>query len=88
MALWERTDELDTSSPTIQRDAIELVRSSDKPIAEIARDLASTTPPWKPGQTGPHRLRRTRGLTTTERTQLARLEAEEAKLRMERERSK
>ncbi|MGH8904849.1 MAG: transposase [Egibacteraceae bacterium] len=69
-----------------KRDAIALVDSSGRPIAEIARDLGiydSTLGAWV-RQDRIDRGER-EGLTTTERTRLAQLEAENAKLRMERD---
>ena len=69
-----------------KRDAVELVRSTGRPIAEIARELGiydSTLGNW---------VRQDRidggeqeGLTTEERARLRQLEAENAKLRMERD---
>jgi len=69
-----------------KRDAVELVRSTGRPIAEIARELGiydSTLGNW---------VRQDRidggeqeGLTTEERAWLRQLEAENAKLRMERD---
>ena len=69
-----------------KRDAVELVPSTGRPIAEIARELGiydSTLGNW---------VRQDRidggeqeGLTTEERARLRQLEAENAKLRMERD---
>jgi transposase len=69
-----------------KRDAVDLVRTTGRPIAQIAHELGihdSTLGNW---------VRRDRidrgereGLTTDERARLARLEAENAKLRMERD---
>ncbi|MGH8903515.1 MAG: transposase [Egibacteraceae bacterium] len=69
-----------------KRDAIALANSNGRPIAEIARDLGiydSTLGNWV-RQDRIDRGER-EGLTTTERTRLAQLEAENAKLRMERD---
>jgi transposase len=69
-----------------KRDAVELVRSTGRPIAEIARELGiydSTLGNWV-RQDRIDRGER-EGLTTDERARLARLEAENAKLRMERD---
>jgi transposase len=69
-----------------KRDAVELVCSTGRPIAEIARELGiydSTLGNW---------VRRDRidrgeaeGLTTQEQARLRQLEAENARLRMERD---
>jgi transposase len=69
-----------------KRDAVDLVRTTGRPIAQIAQELGiydSTLGNW---------IRQDRidrgeqdGLTTDERARLARLEAENAKLRMERD---
>jgi transposase len=69
-----------------KRDAVDLVRTTGRPIAQIAHELGiydSTLGNW---------IRQDRidrgeqdGLTTDERARLARLEAENAKLRMERD---
>jgi transposase len=69
-----------------KRDAVELVRATGRPIAQIANELGiydSTLGNW---------VRRDRidrgeaeGLTTEERARLRQLEAENAKLRMERD---
>jgi transposase len=69
-----------------KRDAVELVRSTGRPIAEIARELGiydSTLGNW----VRQDRIDRgeAEGLTTEERARLRQLEAENAKLRMERE---
>jgi transposase len=69
-----------------KRDAVELVRTTGRPIAEIARELGiydSTLGNW----VRQDRIDRgeQKGLTTEERTRLRQLEAENTKLRMERD---
>jgi transposase len=69
-----------------KRDAVELVRTTGRPIAEIARELGiydSTLGNW----VRQDRIDRgeQEGLTTEERAQLRQLEAENSKLRMERD---
>jgi transposase len=69
-----------------QRDAVELVRTTGRPIAEIARELGiydSTLGNW----VRQDRIDRgeQEGLTTEERARLRQLEAENSKLRMERD---
>ena len=69
-----------------KRDAVDLVRTTGRPIAEIARELGiydSTLGNW----VRQDRIDRgeAEGLTTEERAQLRQLEAENAKLRMERD---
>jgi transposase len=69
-----------------KRDAVDLVRTTGRPIAEIARELGiydSTLGNW---------VRQARidrgeaeGLTTEERARLRQLEAENTRLRMERD---
>ena len=69
-----------------KRDAVDLVRSTGRPIAQIAQELGiydSTLGNW---------VRQDRidggereGLTSDERARLSRLEAENARLRMERD---
>ena len=69
-----------------KRDAVELVRSTGRPIAHIARDLGiydSTLGNWV-RQDAIDRGER-EGLTTEERERLRQLEADNAKLRMERD---
>jgi transposase len=69
-----------------KRDAVELVRSTGRPIAQIARDLGiydSTLGNWV-RQDAIDRGE-AEGLTTQERTRLQALEAENTKLRMERD---
>src|ERR671935_2868546 len=69
-----------------KRDAVALVRTSGRPIAQIARELGiydSTLGNWM-RQDAIDRGER-EGLTTQERERLRQLEAENAKLRMERE---
>jgi transposase len=69
-----------------KRDAVELVRTTGRPIAEIARELGiydSTLGNW----VRQDRIDRgeQEGLTTEERARLRQLEAENSKLRMERD---
>jgi transposase len=69
-----------------KRDAVELVRTSGRSIAEIARELGiydSTLGNW----VRQDRIDRgeAEGLTTEERARLRQLEAENTKLRMERD---
>jgi transposase len=69
-----------------KRDAVALVRTSGQPIAQIAQDLGiydSTLGNW----VRQDRIDRgdQEGLTSTERTRLAELEAENTTLRMERD---
>jgi transposase len=69
-----------------KRDAVELVRSTGRPIAEIARELGiydSTLGNW----VRQDRIDRgeAEGLTREERARLRQLVAENAKLRMERD---
>jgi transposase len=69
-----------------KRDAVELVRSTGRPIAQIAQELGiydSTLGNW----VRQDRIDRgeAEGLTTEERARLRQLEAENAKLRMERD---
>jgi transposase len=69
-----------------KRDAVALVRATGRPIAQIARELGvydSTLGNWV-RQDAIDRGER-EGLTTEERERLRQLEAENARLRMERE---
>src|SRR6266568_7256901 len=73
-------------TPEFKRDAVELVRTSGRPIAEIARELGiydSTLGNWVKQD----RIDRgeAEGLTTQERDRLRQLEADNARLRMERD---
>jgi transposase-like protein len=73
-------------SDEFKRDAVEIVRSSDKSIAEIARELGiydSSLGNWVK-QDRINRGER-EGLTSNERARLGELERENARLRMERE---
>jgi transposase len=73
-------------SAEFKHDAVGLVRSSGRPIAEIAAELGiydSTLGNWV-RQDRINRGER-EGLTTDERARLRELEAENAKLRMERD---
>jgi transposase len=67
-------------------DAVELVRTSGRPIAEIARELGiydSTLGNWVRQDRIDHGEQE--GLSTEERARLRQLEAENTKLRMERD---
>jgi transposase len=69
-----------------KRDAVELVRTSDRPIAEIARELGiydSTLGNW----VRQDRIDRgeAEGLSSDQRARLRQLEAENTRLRMERD---
>jgi transposase len=69
-----------------KRDAVELVRTTGRPIAQIARELGiydSTLGNWV-RQDAIDRGE-AEGLTTEERERLRQLEADNAKLRMERD---
>ena len=73
-------------SDEFKRDAVEIVRSSKKPIAEVARELGiydSTLGNWVK-QDEINRGER-EGLTSDERQELGELRRENARLRMERE---
>jgi transposase len=73
-------------TPEFKRDAVELVRTSGRPIAHIARDLGiydSTLGNWV-RQDAIDRGER-EGLTTEEGERLRQLEAENTRLRMERD---
>ena len=69
-----------------KRDAVDLVRSSDRPIAEIARELGiydSTLGNWVRQDRIDHGEQD--GLSSDEQARLRALERENAKLRMERD---
>ena len=69
-----------------KRDAVDLVRSSDRPIAEIARELGiydSTLGNWVRQDRIDHGQQD--GLSSDEQARLRALERENAKLRMERD---
>jgi|SRR5512132_2184352 transposase len=69
-----------------KRDAVELVRTTGRPIAQIAHDLGvydSTLGNWVRQDAIDHGERE--GLTTQERARLRQLEADNARLRMERD---
>ena len=72
-----------------KRDAVELVRASGRPIAEIARDLGiwdSTLGNWvKQARIDAGEHGGQDGLTSDERARLGELERENARLRMERD---
>jgi transposase len=73
-------------TPEFKRDAVELVRLSGRPIAEVARELGiwdSTLGNWvKQARIDAGEQE---GLSSDERARLAELERENAKLRMERD---
>ena len=69
-----------------KRDAVEIVRSTGKPIAQVARELGiydSTLGNWVKQDEIDRGERE--GLTSDEREELAELRRENARLRMERE---
>jgi transposase len=73
-------------TPEFKRDAVELVRTSGRPIAEIARELGiydSTLGNW----VRQDRIDRgeQEGLTSDQQARLHQLERDNAKLRMERD---
>jgi transposase len=73
-------------TPEFKRDAVELVRTSRRPIAEIARELGiydSTLGNWVKQD----RIDRGEqdGLTSDQQARLRQLEADNARLRMERD---
>ena len=73
-------------SDEFKRDAVEIVRSSDKPIAQVANELGiydSSLGNWV-RQDRVDRGER-EGLTSDERGELSELRRENARLRMERE---
>jgi len=73
-------------SEEFKRDAVEIVRSSDKPIAVVARELGiydSSLGNWV-NQDRINRGER-EGLRSDDRARLSELERENARLRMERE---
>ena len=73
-------------SDEFKRDAVEIVRSSGKPVRQVANELGiydSTLGNWV-RQDGINRGER-EGLSTDERERLRELERENARLRMERE---
>ena len=73
-------------SDEFKRDAVEIVRSSDKSIAEVARELGiygSSLGNWVRHDRIDRGERE--GLTSDERARLGELERENARLRMERE---
>jgi transposase len=73
-------------TPEFKRDAVELVATSGRPIAEIARELGiydSTLGNWFKQDRIDRGQRE--GLTSDERARLRQLEADNARLRMERD---
>ena len=83
---WEGIDREGSSRMSSNVDAVEIVRSSGKPIRQVANELGiydSTLGNWV-RQDGINRGER-EGLTSDERERLRELERENARLRMERE---
>jgi transposase len=73
-------------TPEFKRDAVELVRATGRPIAHIAAELGiydSTLGNWVKQAEIDHGERE--GLSSDDKTRLRVLEAENAKLRMERD---
>src|SRR6266699_5318891 len=73
-------------TPEFKRDAVELVRTTGRPIAEIARELGiydSTLGNWVKQDRIDRGERQ--GLTSDERARLRELERDNARLRMERD---
>ena len=73
-------------SEEFKRDAVELVRTTGRPIAEVAKELGiydSTLGNWCKQDRIDRGERE--GLTSDDRTRLRELESENAKLRMERD---
>jgi transposase len=73
-------------TPEFKRDAVELVRTSRRPIAEIARELGiydSTLGNWAKQDRIDRGERE--GLTSDERARMGQLERDNARLRMERD---
>jgi len=86
MSLWEKRRTRRKFTPEFKRDAVELVRSSGQPVAQIAKELGiydSTLGHWVKQDRIDRGERE--GLTSAERARLTELEAENAKLRMERD---
>jgi len=75
--------------PEFRREAVELVRSSDRPIVEVARSLGvtdSTLHNWlKADRDARFRAADPDGLTESEREELARLRKENIDLKVDRE---
>ena len=75
--------------PEFRREAVELVRTSDRPVAEIARSLGitdSTLHNWlKADRDAQARAADPNGLSESERDELARLRKENIELRTDRE---
>ncbi|HSU36645.1 MAG TPA: transposase [Propionibacteriaceae bacterium] len=77
--------------PEFREQAVELVRSSGKSVAEVARDLQindTTLGNWVRADHAEHGVPDARGvlpLTAAERAELTRLRRENAKLKVERE---
>jgi transposase len=73
-------------TPEFKRDAVQLVRTTGRPIAEIARELGiydSTLGNWARQDRIDHGEQE--GLTSDERARLHQLERDNARLRMERD---
>jgi transposase len=77
--------------PEFREQAVELVRSSGKSVAEVARDLQindTTLGNWVRAEQAEHGVRDVHGvlpLTAAERAELTKLRRENAKLKVERE---
>lgn len=71
-------------SDEFKRDAVELVRPTGKPIAQVAEELGLVLDVGELGSSAPARAQR-EGLTSADRARLRQLEAENAELRMERD---
>ena len=83
---WEGNEQEEGSRMSSNVDAVEIVRSSGKPVRQVANELGiydSTLGNWV-RQDGINRGER-EGLSTDERERLRELERENARLRMERE---
>jgi transposase len=76
-------------TPEFRREALELVRSSERPVAEVARSLGiseGTLGNWvKAEREARERAADPKGLSESEREELQRLRREVAELRIDRE---